>query len=118
MFTQTVALKDVSCYAFHGFYPEEQLTGSHFLVSIEVTFSPANETEDLQKTVNYEVINAVILEEMKNTQKLLETVVKNMMDKILIAYPFLLTAEVGIRKLHPPMLGEVGSSFVGLKYAN
>ena len=116
MFTQTVALKDVKCYAFHGFYPEEQLTGNHFLVNIEVTFSPAHETEDLQKTVNYEVINAIILQEMKNTQKLLETVVKNMMDEVLAAYPFLLTVDVGIKKLHPPMLGEVGGSFVGLRY--
>lgn len=118
MFVQTVVLKDVKCYAFHGFYPEEQLTGNHFLVHVEVTFFPAEETEDLQKTVNYEVINAIILEEMKNTQKLLETVVKNMMDKILLEYSFLLTAEVGMKKLHPPMLGEVGCSVVKLKYTH
>lgn len=116
MFVQTVALREVKCYAFHGFYPEEQLTGNHFLVDVEVAFSPANETENLQKTVDYEIINSIILGEMKNTQKLLETVVKNMIDKLLLAYPFLLSAEVGIRKLHPPMLGEVGHSFVQLKY--
>lgn len=116
MFVQTVALKEVKCYAFHGFYAEEQLTGSHFLVDVEVTFTPAEEKEDLQKTVNYEVINSIIREEMKNTKKLLETVVKNMMDQLLQAYPFLLSATIGIKKLHPPMLGEVGCSFVGLKY--
>jgi len=116
MFTQTVALNDVKCYAYHGFYPEEQLTGNHFLVNIEVTFAPSSETEDLQQTVNYEAINTLILEEMKNTQKLLETVVKNMMDQVVAIYPFLLTASVNIKKLHPPMLGEVGNSFVGLKY--
>lgn len=116
MFVQTVALKDVKCYAFHGFYPEEQLTGSHFSVDVEVTFSPSDETEDLQKTVNYEVINTIILEEMKNTQKLLETVVKHILDKVLVAFPFLLSATVGIKKFHPAMLGEVGHSFVELKY--
>ncbi|RYG12468.1 MAG: dihydroneopterin aldolase [Chitinophagaceae bacterium] len=117
MFVQTVALKDVKCYAFHGFYPEEQLTGNHFLVNVEITFTPSDETEDLQKTVNYEILNAIILEEMKHTQKLLETVVKHMLTKILQAYPFVLSAEVRIEKLHPPMLGEVGCSVVGLKYA-
>ena len=116
MFIQTVALKDVKCYAFHGFYPEEQLTGNHFSIDVEVTFAPSAETEDLQKTVNYEMVNFIILEEMKNTQKLLETVVKQIMDKILAAYPFLLSAEVGIKKLHPAMLGEVGHSYVQLKY--
>ncbi len=116
MFVQTVALKDVKCYAFHGFYTEEQLTGNHFLTTIEVTFLPSIETEDLQKTVNYEELNLIILKEMKSTQKLLETVVKNMMGKVLATYPFVLTAEVAIKKLHPPMLGEVGHSFVQLKY--
>jgi len=116
MFIQTVALKEVKCYAFHGFYPEEQLIGTHFSVDVEVAFLPADETEDLQKTVNYEVINSIILEEMKNTQKLLETVVKHMLNKVLTIYPFLLSASVGIKKNHPAMLGEVGHSFVQLKY--
>lgn len=116
MFIQTVALKEVKCYAFHGFYPEEQLTGNHFLVNVEVTFTPSDDTEDLQKTVNYEVVNSIILQEMKYTQKLLETVVKRILDQILATYPFVLSAEVGIKKLHPPMLGEVGHSFVQLKY--
>jgi len=118
MFVQTVALKDVKCYAFHGFYPEEQCIGNHFLLDVEVTFLPSNETENLQKTVNYEVINSIILEEMKNTQKLLETVVKRIMDRVLIKYPFLLSAVVGIKKLHPPMLGEVGHSYVQISYTS
>ena len=118
MFIQTVALKDVKCYAFHGFYPEEQLIGNHFLVNAEVSFTPSNETENLQKTVNYEVLNAIVLDEMKNTQKLLETLVRNIMDKILNAYPFLLSAEVRVKKMHPPMLGEVGHSFVKLRYTS
>jgi dihydroneopterin aldolase len=116
MFIQTVALKEVKCYAFHGFYPEEQLTGNHFLIDVTVTFEPATDTENLQGTVNYEIINSIILTEMKNTQKLLETVVKNIMDTLLLKYPFVLTAQVGIKKLHPPMLGEVGHSFVQLNY--
>jgi dihydroneopterin aldolase len=116
MFIQTVALKEVKCYAFHGFYPEEQLTGNHFLIDVTVTFVPTTDTENLQATVNYEVINSIILTEMKNTQKLLETVVKNIIDSLLLQYPYLLTAQVSIKKLHPPMLGEVGHSFVQLSY--
>ncbi len=116
MFIQTVALKEVKCYAFHGYYPEEHLTGNHFLVDVEVTFTPSDEIEDLEKTVNYEVLNEVVLSEMKNTQKLLEPVVKRIIDAVLNVYPYLLTVEVGIKKLHPPMLGEVGYSFVELKY--
>ena len=118
MFVQTVALKEVKFYAFHGFYPEEQLTGSHFSVDVEVTFIPSGDTEDLKQTVNYEVINSILISAMQNTQKLLETVVKNIIDELIKTYPFIATAVVGIKKLHPPMPGEIGHSFVQLNYTS
>ncbi|WP_432713024.1 dihydroneopterin aldolase [Pedobacter sp.] len=116
MFIQTVALRDVKFFALHGYYAEEQLIGHQFLVSASVTFLPAENSEALQHTVNYEVLNNIMGEEMKKTQQLLETVVKNMLNKILAAFPFLLTIEVGIKKLNPCMPGEVNHSFVQLHY--
>jgi dihydroneopterin aldolase len=116
MLIQTVALKDVKCFAYHGYYAEEQILGTHFLVSIEVKFKPEGDTEDLQHTVNYELLNDIILLEMKHTQKLLETVVRRMLDQVVAAFPFLHYAVVGIKKLHPPMSGEIHHSFVQLEY--
>lgn len=116
MFVQTVALKDVKFKAFHGFYPEEQLIGSHFSIDVEVTFTPNTDTENLNVTVNYEEINAILTNAMKQTQKLLETVVKIIIDHILQKYPFVQTATVGIKKMNPPMPGEVGCSFVQLSF--
>ena len=113
---QTVALKDVKCYAYHGYYPEEQLTGIYFMVDVTVTFEPDDDTENLQRTVNYEVLNSIILEEMEHTRKMLETVVKAILSKIVESYPFLITAEVSIRKLNPPMPGQIGHSLVQLNY--
>lgn len=118
MFIQTVALNDVRCFALHGYYPEEQLTGTEFLVSVEVTFVPSGDTEDLQRTVNYEVINTVIQEEMASTKKMLESVVKMILDRVIAAYPFVLTAKAGIKKMHPPMPGEINHSFVQLAYTS
>ena len=118
MFVQTVALKDVKFYAFHGLYPEEQLTGNQFFVDVTVTFMPLGETEDLTKTVNYEEINQILIEQMKETQKLLETVVKNIIESLIATYPQLLTATVGIKKMNPIMKGEIGHSFVQLSYTS
>jgi dihydroneopterin aldolase len=117
-YLQTVALKDVKCFAYHGFYQEEQLTGIYFSVDASVTFFPDTntDTENLEKTVNYEALNDIILNEMKVPKKLLETVVRNILDQILSKYSFLETAEVGIKKLQPPMPGQVGHSFVQLSY--
>lgn len=117
MFIQTVALKEIKFYAYHGFYPEEQLTGNHFSVDVEVTFIPRLEdSEDIDNTVNYEVINELVREEMLHAKKMLETVVKNIIDGLIQIYPFLLTINVGIKKYHPAMPGEIGHSFVHLSY--
>lgn len=115
-YLQTVALKDVKCFAYHGFYEEEQLTGIYFSLDVTVTFIPDQETENLDKTVNYEVLNSIILNEMIVAKKLLETVVKNILDQIIAKYSYLKTAEVSIKKLNPPMPGQVGHSFVQLRY--
>ena len=118
MFVQTVALRAVKFYAFHGYYPEEQLTGIYFMVDVSVTFKPKDgDTEELDQTVNYEVLNTIILEEMKQEQKMLETVIKKILDEIIEKYPFILTAEVSIKKLNPPMPGQIGHSFVQLSYS-
>jgi dihydroneopterin aldolase len=116
MLTQTVALEDVKCFAYHGYYPEEQLIGTHFLVNISVKFVHIGDTENLQQTVNYEVLNSIIINEMKRTQKMLETVVRNMIDQVVEQFPFISSADVGIKKLNPPMEGQVGYSFVKLSY--
>ncbi|WP_443939121.1 dihydroneopterin aldolase [Pedobacter sp. MW01-1-1] len=113
---QTVALKDVKCFALHGFYPEEQLIGNHFIIDLETEFSPLGFADELTQTVNYEELNAIILAEMKNTQKLLETVLHNIITQVIHYYPFVERINVSIKKLNPPMLGQIGHSFVKLTY--
>jgi len=115
---QTVALKDVKCFALHGYYPEEQLIGNHFIVDLVTEFSPKGFDDELNQTVNYEDLNTIILSEMKNTQKLLETVLNNMISKVLNLYPFVETINVSIKKLNPPMPGQIGHSFVKLTYTS
>lgn len=115
---QTVALKDVKCFALHGYYPEEQLIGNHFIVDLVTEFCPKGFNDELNQTVNYEDLNTIILSEMKNTQKLLETVLNHIISKVLNLYPFVETINVSIKKLNPPMPGQIGHSFVKLTYTS
>ncbi|KLT64242.1 dihydroneopterin aldolase [Pedobacter sp. BMA] len=115
---QIVALKAVKCFALHGYYPEEQLTGNHFIVDLETRFNPQGFDDDLSETVNYEDLNAIICAEMENTQKLLETVLNNIISKVVDLYPFVDGVDVSIKKLNPPMPGQIGHSFVKLSYTS
>ena len=113
---QIVALRDVKCFALHGFYPEEQLIGNHFIIDLDTEFLPKGFDDDLAQTVNYEDLNQIILEEMNHTQKLLETVLRNIISKVIALYPFVDVVNVSIKKLNPPMPGQIGHSFVKLSY--
>ena len=117
-FKQTVALKDVKCFALHGYYPEEQLIGNHFVVDLVTEFTPQGFDDELAQTVNYEDLNYIIMEEMKHTQKLLETVLKNIISKVIELYPFVEMVNVSMKKLNPPMPGQIGHSFVKLSYTS
>lgn len=116
-FIQKIALRDVKCHAYHGWYPEEQRIGSNFTVNVEVAFARKSIEEQLDNTVNYEVLNQIIVHAMSLPRKLLETVVEEILQAVIARYDFLLSAEVTIVKHYPAMPGEVGASVVTLKYS-
>lgn len=113
-----VALHGMSFFAYHGFYPEEQLIGNHFLLDVEVEFeqnSPFNDS--ITHTVNYESLYTIVKAEMQQPRKLLETVAEAINSRVLAAFPFAATVCTGITKLNPPLAGQVASSFVQIKYS-
>jgi len=115
-----VALQGVEFFAYHGFYPEEQLIGTRFLIDIEVSFVQlANLSEDnISHTVNYETLYAIVSQEMLEPKKLLETVGQNIIDRIKAAFDFIKRAEVTIKKLNPPFKGPIANSAVTISYQN
>lgn len=111
-----VALHNVKFYAYHGFYPEEQILGGSYLVDVEVEFKNENVEDDISRTVNYEKLYFILAEEMKQPRKLLETLVQEMAIKVRQEIPFLETVKVGIKKLNPPLPGEVKYSLVEITW--
>jgi dihydroneopterin aldolase len=113
-----VALQGVQFFAYHGFYPEEQVLGSHFIVDVAVEFLQQHHYTDdeIAHTVNYEQLYQFADAEMKHTRKLLETVVQGIIDRIKTAYPFAEVIRASITKLNPPLPGNVASSFVEISY--
>jgi dihydroneopterin aldolase len=113
-----VALQGVRFFAFHGFYPEEQVLGNHFVVDVEVEFLQQHHftNDEIAHTVNYEQLYNVVAVQMKHPRKLLETVVQAIIDELKTAYPFVETIRVGLKKLNPPLPGIVDCSFIEIAY--
>lgn len=112
---QKVALQGVRFYAYHGFYPEEQVTGNEFVVDIETELEVFGHGEDeLANTVNYERLFEIARTEMQQPRKLLETVAHAILDQIRHEFLVVKNIRVAIKKMNPPLAGEVDSSLIEL----
>jgi|SRR5690606_5198271 dihydroneopterin aldolase len=115
---QCVALTDLRFYSYHGYYPEEQVLGNEFAVTIRVYFHRSTTAADdaLGSTVNYEVLYDVARREMQHPRKLLETVAESILRRIYESFPFIDEAEVTLVKYQPPFGGDRGSASVTLSW--
>lgn len=109
-----INLNDAEFFAHHGYYPEEQVLGTRFIVDISVRFAPQGNLgeDEIGNTVNYEQLYNIVSDEMKVTRKLIETVAQSIYDKIKSEFPFISTIRVCLKKMAPPLKGKVGHSSV------
>jgi dihydroneopterin aldolase len=109
-----VALEGMQFYAFHGFYEEERLMGTYFVVDvyIDTNFMMAASMDDLSGTINYETVYFICRVEMKRTAKLIETVAQRIHNKLSALFTSASGITVRVSKLNPPLGGPVARSFV------
>lgn len=113
----TIKVKDLRFFSYHGFYPEEQILGNEYRVSIEVNI-PFTESldDDLANTLNYEDLYAIAKEEMAVPQKLLETVAKNILIKTRSKGEYASSIIVSVCKINPPFGGDLAKSEITLTW--
>ncbi|MFT5645393.1 MAG: dihydroneopterin aldolase, partial [Aureispira sp.] len=80
-----IALEGMEFYAYHGFYPEEQLIGGDYIIDVylETDFDEAANQDALEVTINYETIYRIVKVEMQKNSKLLETIAQRIINKII-----------------------------------
>jgi dihydroneopterin aldolase len=113
----TLALEGMQFHAFHGYYEEEGILGGDYELDVYV-YSPAlpETDDDLNRNINYETVYLISKSEMKKPSKLIETVARRIMDRILDYFPEIFGLKIRLRKMHPPLGGPVHSAVVELTY--
>jgi 7,8-dihydroneopterin aldolase/epimerase/oxygenase len=111
----TIELKALRFHAFHGLFPEEKKTGNEFEVNLSVDYIPAEKViTNIDNTVNYAQLYAIIKSAMQQPRELLETVAMEIVESIYATFPQIKKVAIEIIKLHPPIAQFVGS--VGVRY--
>src|ERR1700760_814491 len=110
----TISIHGAEFFAYHGFYPEEQILGTQFIVDIDASFEPRKDfkSDELNDTLNYEQLYHIAEEQMKNPRKLLETVAQEIADEIKNRFQYTDNITVSVKKMHPPFKGKVEYSGV------
>ena len=103
----TIRLKNMQFYGFHGVDKSEKHLGGRFEVDVEMKLSLTNscDSDDLNDTVNYEriykTVNACV---SKDKFYLIEALANSIAKDILINYP-INSIKVRVRKPHAPVKG-------------
>ncbi|WP_020537961.1 dihydroneopterin aldolase [Lewinella cohaerens] len=101
----------------HGFYPEEEVLGNDFLIDIylDVNTRRAAMHDDLGSTVNYETVYLMVQSEMKKSAQLIETLADRIVSRISEFYDNLKGIRLVVRKLNPPLSGQVAAAYIEVK---
>lgn len=71
-----IHLENLEFWAYHGVYPEEQKTGTRFIVNLvlEADLDRAMKSDCVEDTIDYTKVYACIEQEMQRPSKLIEHV--------------------------------------------
>lgn len=96
-------------HAYHGCLEFEQTDGNTFIVSVvmELDTTLAGKTDELENTLNYQLIYDAVKREMEIPSNLIEYVGQRLMDAIFNGFPQIQELEVRLSKMNPPLGGKV-----------
>jgi dihydroneopterin aldolase len=104
-----IKLKNIRTYSYHGCLIEEGKIGSDYTVNLEVKtdLRKSSITDDLKDTVDYVLLNRIVVEEMAIRSDLLEHVAHRIISRIFEEIPEVSRIIVAVSKLNPPIGGDV-----------
>ncbi|MEL6833880.1 MAG: dihydroneopterin aldolase [Bacteroidota bacterium] len=112
-----IGLEGMRFHGPHGFYPEEEVLGNEFVIDIYVSANTqrAAMRDDLGETVNYETVYLMVQSEMKKSAQLIETLADRIIGRISDYYENISGIRLVIRKLNPPLGGDVQAAYIEVK---
>lgn len=110
----TIRLNNVKFFAYHGVHEEETIVGTEFEVSLAISFADSKKVVSIGDTINYVSVFEIVKRNFEIPQKLLETLAQNITEEIYKIDERILSINITIDKLNPPICNFTGN--VGVNY--
>jgi 7,8-dihydroneopterin aldolase/epimerase/oxygenase len=101
----SISLHGIKLHAPIGLYPQERVVGNYFEIDVDI-YMPAN-NENKWPFIDYSMVYDVVQEIFQQQERLLETVVHKVYTALKEKVPAAEKIKVAVRKLHPPLNGDV-----------
>ena len=103
-------------HAFHGCLEHEQQIGNTFFVTLSMEFDTSNagKSDELNHTINYQLVYDIVKEQMDIPSKLIEHVGQRILDHVFTEFLQIRKLDVKLSKQNPPLGGQVDSVFIEL----
>ena len=113
----TIKLKNIRTFSYHGCLVEEGKIGSDYAVDLEIKADLKTSclSDNLEDTVDYVLLNKIVVEEMAIRSQLLEHVGHRIITRVFKEVPTITTVKLGVSKLNPPIGGDVESVTIELE---
>jgi dihydroneopterin aldolase len=104
-----IKVENIRVFANHGCLAEETKIGSDYRVDllVKANLSASAESDELDNTVDYVLLNNIVKDEMAIPSKLLETVAKRVLNRVFKESEMVKKATIFISKINPPIGGDV-----------
>jgi dihydroneopterin aldolase len=104
-----IKLKNIRTFSYHGCLVEEGKIGSDYRVDLEIKtdLRRSSLSDDLKDTVDYVLLNLIVVEEMAIRSHLLEHVANRIITRIFAEIASVSRIIVAVSKLNPPIGGDV-----------
>ncbi len=101
-----IIIQDLSVYAKHGVYTEENILGQQFLVSVnmDLDLSKAGQMDKLEYSIDYGTVCHFVTNYMqKHTFKLIEAAAEHLAEELLMQYDMIQRIRIKVKKPWAPI---------------
>lgn len=104
-----IILKNIRTFSYHGCLEEEAKIGSNYRTDLKIktNLTPSALSDNLLDTVDYVLLNHIVVTEMAIRANLLEHVAYRIKQRIIAEIPSVLSVKISVSKLNPPIGGDV-----------
>ena len=105
----TIKLKNIRTFSYHGCLVEESKIGSDYRIDLEVKTDLRKScvSDKLADTVDYVLLNQIVVDEMAIRSELLEHVANRIIVRVFAEAPSVSRIKIGVSKINPPIGGDV-----------